>query len=433
MVNYLYDIKKIDFYSLALGLSIGMLPWSEKWNTLSIILLALMLLTKLFLSKTKVNFNIWKFIVASTLFWISVIWLLNTDDYVTGWRYLERISSSLVFPLVFSLTLAGFKIRLRWVLIIFMGSCMLRYFFFLAQFVDWELIYILDYWKEVLIQFNQIALTEALHPSYFTLYLGFCAISSYYFLSKALSFKKQMGWLLLLFFFFLMVMSLGAKMPLFACIFAILTGVLYNIHRINNGRTKYLVLVFSSLLILILFLLKVPNGILQDVSNYYSFYKGEEMDRTFDYEQFGTNYSFETWSRTNRIYIWKSSVELFKNNYLVGVGTGDIQNELNNQYLMDGQEYLAKQNTNTHNQFLDYLIKFGVIGFLGVAISFWYFFKYAWSSSDGFYPMFLVFVFLCMLTENILNRQLGIVFFFFFNSLFLFRKEKSTFIPNSKI
>lgn len=418
------DIKKIDFYSLALGLCIGLLPWSEKWNTVSIILMALLLLTQHFLSKTKVNFNIRKFLAASALFWISLIWLFNTDDFTSGWKYLERISSSLVFPFVFSLTLAGFKIRLRLVLFIFMVSCMVRYFFFLAQFIDWELVYILDYWKEVLIQFNQIALTEALHPSYFTLYLGFCALASFYFLGKAPSFKERMGWLLLLLFFFLMVISLGAKMPLLACIFAILMGVLVNIYRIKSGRVKYLLAVFSGLLIVVLFLLKVPNGILQDVDNYYRFYKGEEMDRTLDYELYGTSYSFETWSKTNRIYIWKSSVALCKSNFLLGVGTGDIQNELNTQYLIDGQEYLAKRTTNTHNQFLDYLIKFGIFGFLGVVISFCYFLKYTWSGKDSFYLMFLVFVLLCMLTENILNRQLGIVFFFFFNSLFLFKKEK---------
>ncbi|TLF46471.1 O-antigen ligase family protein [Maribacter aurantiacus] len=432
MVNYLGHIKKIDIYSLALGLCIGILPWSEKWNTVSIILLALLLFFNLFWLKTKVNFNIGKFLAASALFWISLIWLLNTDDNITGWKYMERISSSLVFPVVFSLTLAGLKIGIRRVLFIFMGSCMLRYLFFLAQFIDWELVYILDYWKEVLIQFNQIALTEALHPSYFTLYLGFCVLASFYFLSKAPSFKRRTGWFILLLIYFLMVVSLGAKMPLVACVFAILTGVLYNLYRIKSGRIKYVALVFSSLLIVALFLLKVPNGILQDVDNYYRFYKGEEMDRTLDYEQYGTSYSFETWSKTNRIYIWKSSAELFKNNFLFGVGTGDIQNELNNQYLMDGQEYLAKRNTNTHNQFLDFLIKFGILGFLGVIIFLWYFIKYALSGTDGFYLMFLVFVLLCMLTENILNRQLGIVFFFFFNSLFLFRKEKPVCISNSK-
>ena len=424
MVNYLDEIKKIDFYSLALGLCIGILPWSEKWNTLSIILLAMLLLAKLALSKTKVNFNTLKFAVASALFWISMIWLLNTDDYITGWKYMERISSSLVFPLIFSLKFKGFSIRLKLVLFFFMGSCILRYFFFLVQFIDWELVYIMDYWTEVFIQFNQISLIEALHPSYFALYLGFCVLISYYFLNKAISFRRRLGWVVILLFFFLMVLSLAAKMPLFACIMAFLVGLLYKIYRMKVKKIKWLLVTFSSLLIVILFILKVPNGIVQDIDNYYRFYKGEKLDQAFDYDQYGTNYSFETWSRTNRIYIWKSSVHLFIKNFWIGVGTGDINNDLNNQYVKDGQNYLADKKANTHNQFLDYMVKFGIIGFVLIAFSFFCYFKHASHTSNGLYIMFLVFILCCMLTENILNRQLGIVFFFFFNSLFLSSKSK---------
>ncbi|PIB23382.1 O-antigen ligase family protein [Maribacter sp. 4G9] len=415
--------KKIDFLSLSLGFCIGILPWSERWNTIAIIYLALYLIYKVFLLKTKIKFKIWEFIAASALFWISLLWLQSTDDFIMGWKYMERISSALVFPLLFSWTLTRFTFRLQLVLLIFLASCILRYFFLLSQIIDWELVYILDYWKEVLIQFNQISLNEALHPSYFSLYLGFCVLISYFFLSKALNFKYRFVWLTLLVFFFLTVISLGAKMPLIACVLSLMIGMLFKIYRMKSGRQKYLIVAFASILAVIVFVIKAPNGIQQDMYNYYSFYKGEDLHKSFDYEKYGTNYSLETWSRTNRIFIWKSSVQLVKKNFLAGVGTGDMRNELNKQYLEDGQVYLANKNTNTHNQFLDFLVKFGLIGFLLIVISFWFYLYSAWTGNNTLYFMFLVFLLMCMLTENILNRQLGISFFFFFNSLFLFSKK----------
>lgn len=413
-------IQKIDINSLSLGLCIGILPWSEKWNTWAIILLVLFLLFRFFSSKAKVHFNIWKFLAASALFWISLLWLLNTDDKITGWKYIERIASSLIFPLLFSLIVVRVSIKLHVVFLVFLSSSFLRYVFLLVQYIDWELVYILDYWKEVLLQFNQISLLEALHPSYFALFLGFCVLISYNFLIVAKSLKRRIFWFTLLTVFLLMVISLGAKMPLFACIISLLIGVLTMIVRMNSGKVKYLVVTITGFLIILFVLLKTPNGVLQDVDNYYRYFKGEKLDMNIEYENYGTNYSFETWSRTNRIFIWKSTVKLIKKNIIAGVGTGDMKYELNNQYINDGQNYLADQNTNTHNQFLDFLVKFGLLGFVAIVIAFFCYYKSAWSRGNNLYFLFLVFIMFCMLTENILNRQLGIVFFFFFNSIFYF-------------
>ena len=187
----------MDIVSLSLGLCIGILPWSEKWNTLVIIFLSILLLLKFFRLKKKPKLDKIKFIAASIIFWVSLIWLLNTEDIIIGYKYIERISSSLIFPLLFALTFSCLKVKLNIVYLIFMGSCILRYFFFMAIIIDWELFYILDYWKEVLMQLNQIFLNEALHPSYFTLYLGFCVFCSYVFLSKAITIRGRLAWFLI--------------------------------------------------------------------------------------------------------------------------------------------------------------------------------------------------------------------------------------------
>ncbi len=122
-----------------------------------------------------------------------------------------------------------------------------------------------------------------------------------------------------------------------------------------------------------------------------------------------------------------------KENMLIGVGTGDINQELNSKFRANNQEYLATKYTNSHNQILDYLIKYGIVGFLVIGFAFSMYFKKAWKNNDQLFLMFLVLSCLCMLTENILNRQYGIVFFFFINSLFYFSRPLPITTPTKSI
>ena len=188
---------------------------------------------------------------------------------------------------------------------------------------------------------------------------------------------------------------------------------------------------FTLLLIFIIlgggiFLYKVPNPISEDIGNYYKILSGSQAEDLYDYNQYGLNSSIDTWNKTNRVHIWSSSIDVFNENMLFGVGTGDINIELNRHYILNGHNYLALKNTNTHNQYLDYLIKYGLVGFFLIFGAFVLYFRKAWENKDSMYLMFLLLISLCMLTENILNRQYGIVFFFLFNSLFYLRKSNST-------
>ncbi|MFD0795858.1 O-antigen ligase family protein [Maribacter chungangensis] len=417
---------RVNLLSIAMALCIGLLPWNEKWNTISIIVLFAGVLFDAVIKKRKYRLDLKRFFVGSGVFFVALLWLPLSDDLSTGWSYLERLLTAALFPLLFSMVVKYCKLNIRYIFFAFMASCLFRYLFFLGGLLEFELLFILDYWNEVLIQFNQFFKQKALHPSYFSMYLGFCAIICFYFYSISKSLRQRSFWIGSLFVFLLINLTLASKMPFVATIAALIFGVAFHLYKTSGsrGRKRYIVGLVVGLVAFGVYIYKVPNVIKQDIGNYYDYFSGKNSESLYDYNQYGTNYSLETWNRTNRIHIWKSSISLLKANFLLGVGTGDIRAELNNQYLVDGHPYLSNKDANTHNQYLDYFIKFGIFGFGILLFCFYTYVKSALNKSNPTYLMFLILALMCMFTENILSRQLGIVFFFFFQSLFFFSESK---------
>ncbi len=413
---------KIDFLSLSAALCIATLPWSVRLNTLVIIVFGIGLFAITILKKSKVVIKPKEFLIGAIVFIVALVWLLITSNQETGFKYVERSLSALVFPLLFSIIYNQYKLNINYILVLFMLSCFFRYLFFLYDIIEFELIFIFDYWKEILIQFNQLFKLNGLHPSYFSMFLGFCSMICYDYFTKYKTPIKKAFWILGLLIFFVFNLSLASKMPIVASILSLILIASVQIIRKSGKREtiKIGLMLLVGVLLIVLFLKKVPNAISQDLSNYYNILKGNEIEDIYDYNQYGMNSTLDTWEKTNRIHIWKSSIEIIEDNILVGVGTGDINEELNNKFRSNNQEYLATKDTNSHNQILDYLIKYGIIGFLIIGFGFVKYFQKAWSGNNQLFLMFLLLSCLCMLTENILNRQYGIVFFFFLNCLFYF-------------
>jgi len=130
-----------------------------------------------------------------------------------------------------------------------------------------------------------------------------------------------------------------------------------------------------------------------------------------------------------RIAIWQSSKELAARHWPIGLGTGDVQDSLQQAY-RDHQFYFASEYNryNAHNQYLQMLLGHGVPGLLSLLCCILLpiiFIKQMTVRAD--YLIFLVlFAFVCC-TETILDINKGIVWFSFFNSIFAFIK------PNPKL
>jgi O-antigen ligase len=110
------------------------------------------------------------------------------------------------------------------------------------------------------------------------------------------------------------------------------------------------------------------------------------------------------------------------------VGIGDIHDELNKEYSKNNFQFGIGKNFNPHNQYLHTGVSLGVIGILVLLLMLVFPFVYSMKHQEWIYALFILIIFLNSMTESILERQAGILFFSFFNSLFavyLFSKEES--------
>ena len=117
--------------------------------------------------------------------------------------------------------------------------------------------------------------------------------------------------------------------------------------------------------------------------------------------------------------IWNSVNNILKKNIVFGVGTGDIQSELNKEYIKTGNSKLAEGNFNSHNQFIEVILEHGLIGLVIFLSAFGMMFYLAYSEKNILYTMFLVIVFTSFLFETMLNRLGGVSFFALFSFLLI--------------
>jgi O-antigen ligase len=117
-----------------------------------------------------------------------------------------------------------------------------------------------------------------------------------------------------------------------------------------------------------------------------------------------------------RISLWQSAFSLIKSNFIVGVGTGDIQNELNKVYIKSGKDELIKvENLNTHNQFIEITAENGIIGLILFLAIFVLMTVISVKNKNIIYLVFIAIVFFSFLFETMLNRLAGLSFFSLFS------------------
>ena len=121
-----------------------------------------------------------------------------------------------------------------------------------------------------------------------------------------------------------------------------------------------------------------------------------------------------------RLEFWKVSARIIKDNFLIGVGTGDVQNSFDEYYEKINSPLAPEWRWRAHNQFLSIWIALGVFG-LG-----WFIFSLIYpairfkSRYRFIYIMFFLTVILSMVFEDTLETQAGATFFSFINAFLLF-------------
>ena len=107
--------------------------------------------------------------------------------------------------------------------------------------------------------------------------------------------------------------------------------------------------------------------------------------------------------------MWRSALELLTS-HPMGVGTGDVEAELNALYARDHIDYALDRRLNPHNQWLQAGVAFGWPGVLiwsALLMSGW---RLARRKNDGSLLAFMLILGLHASFESVLEAQRGVVF-----------------------
>ena len=124
-----------------------------------------------------------------------------------------------------------------------------------------------------------------------------------------------------------------------------------------------------------------------------------------------------------RVEYIKASLNIIKENPILGVGTGDISVAFNDYYEKSNSKLTRENRLRSHNQYLAIAVAFGVVGLIWFLFSMIYPLYADKKNLNYLYIVFLLIMMLSMLTEDTLETQIGVTLFTFFNSFLVFARN----------
>ncbi len=143
-------------------------------------------------------------------------------------------------------------------------------------------------------------------------------------------------------------------------------------------------------------------------------------DVFFQYQRFKKGQNPNGHSITQRFIYLKASMNLLKSNLLFGVGLGDVHDEFMAYYESNKSKLIGKNRKRVHNQYLAFAVGLGITGLI-IWLALLYLPFFYLQQNKALYLYFLLIISISFLTDNTLERQAGVMFFSFFNSLLLFQ------------
>jgi O-antigen ligase len=334
-------------------------------------------------------------------FGLHLFCLLYTDNIDSGFFDVETKLSFLIYPLFMTNNFNYIAPKLNWIFWAFILGVLAASLSCLGHSL-----YLFVFYDAPFQYFTYTDLSIFMHPSYFAMYVSFALVILFFLFTSS---PKKLKYLISVLIVYLGVFSflLSSKSGLITFVFIFVTGIFF---IMKKSLKSFLIL---SVLIGVLGLVLLRNDRFIQFKNVVI-------------EQFSvsdTKHTNATESSNERLTIWKTSLTVLKENWLFGVGAGDVKYVLNKRYPSSfavGKEKLF----NAHNQFLETWLATGIIGLLILIFMLIWPFYLGIRNKDFLSIGFSMILMVNFMVESVLNSQAGILFFAFFFMLVTLRNEK---------
>lgn len=384
------------------------------------------------LSVRKMEFNYTKFqwfliLIPAIFYFYHVIGMIYTSDFKSGLFDLEMKLSLLFAPVVILFLTDKVKQNTGLILKAFIlgniaALAICLFYAFDHSFITndaGQLVFEPSYWPtERELSFVQLInhryahfshsfLSLIHHPSYFSMYI-LCAACFLVYLYRKYDQRKQMMSVImfsvLLLFLSVMIWFLGSRAGYLTFI-ALFAGI--SIFFMLKTK-KYLIslgfIIFGFIVLTFFMSPQIKINIDEVVSQVE---QNEELTSESDI----------------RLWLWKSGFDIFKENYIFGVGTGDISDELNHRYQKYNLTLAEDHNYNAHNQYIETTLGLGIIGLLILLLWLIGIIAYAFKQKDFILFFLAIIIAINFMFESMLSTIAGVSFFAFYYSLLILRKK----------
>jgi O-antigen ligase len=390
--------KITNTFTLAdIGLS-WILFFSIVYQKLVPIGFAMMIISLFFKRHSITKSEIFNFIFCGPAFWFTLYYLLLilgllwTENHLFALSKLENKLAFILFP-----TLLFFTVR-KWCNFEWKQLLVYSLLFALVMYETlalWR--YIGQSENSWQFEFLSSRFSIFMHRSYFACYLIIGIVLLFENIRSAFSIST----VALISFFSVGVLQTESKSGI-VCLFLVFVFQFYSFLKLKHKKFNWIltfsIFLFSSILL--------TNNPIKS--------RFESMFDAIGNMQTKNNNSVE--SNTARIIMWRTSIDVWKGNFLFGTGTGDYDDELTAKNLEYKNQGVAKERLNSHNQFLNSAVQLGLVGFFVLLMIFVssYFF-----SDKKLWQLLILVVFLInFLVESFLETQAGIILFVVLLTLF---------------
>lgn len=407
-----YKISLVAFIAITI-------PFLINIGNLAIILASL--LTLIFYKRKTYKKN--QAVIFFPVLWfvICLISSVLSKDHMYGLRHMDLV----LLPVLFVLILSQFNINkffVKKILTAFFYSCV----FFTTILFFHILTKISNVTSLGQIMFHDFTKLYDQHPVYYSMYISL----SIFFWIKESFYKKPINYLYLL----ILILGLIFCASKAVLVFNFVVLLFFVLLNKSTFKTK----VFTSIVVFLISILSFQISFIKErFTEGVSFNKSiESFKPTNDFSK-KRIFSYEEKTKISDLelrYILGSIglYHLVKDNKLfTGFGQGDTNNVLNYYYFSYNLGPNWYENFNVHNQYIHILIMYGIFALILFLFYLIYSIFIALKKRDTTYLFFLLLSCFVFIFEVVLVRNKGIVFFFFFNTLFLFKNLQN--FENSNI
>ncbi len=364
-------------------------------------LLALSLVKYFTSKKEKVNTK--RFFINASLYFVYLFSLIYTDSFEVAGKKLDTAVAMVVFPLIF-FVLKPFDERKRE----YYSKKFTQSFYFFS--ILYAILALINFYLQDAFRFypdpwllrntmEEMSLI-GLHPIYASLIISLGVLFSFPFFSQGKNHTIKLLATLLNIPLISVLILLASKGVIIALIIATIAYLFLNIRK-KKVKVISIILIVAGFALSLIYLPSLNH-------------RFKELKEVSSLEIKLDKYN----STSIRKGVYYCSVIRVSENWFFGYGIGDVQPALNDCYETIDDDIFNKFDYNSHNQYLGVLLSTGVLGLLALLLILTSNFYLAITNKDWVFLAVLAFFSIAFLTENILERQAGVILFSFLLSFF---------------